>query len=97
MLDLKANYKGNYKSSNIHCEGCLNKNVVETQEHIFVCNSLSGEIAVCNTSYDDLLGHNVMEQKRVSEILRKRLSKRKEKMDNRTNSPVSGQGPSDPL
>ena len=28
MLDLKANYKGNYKSSNMHCQGCLNNNVV---------------------------------------------------------------------
>ena len=41
MLDIKANYKGKYRKNNLYCESCLKKDIEETQEHIYTCESLS--------------------------------------------------------
>ena len=95
MLDIKANFRGKYK--NLYCEGCLDKNIEETQEHIFTCKALStGEIAASKISYEDLLSQNIMKQITISEILKKRLNRRTELMNSRV-SPVPILGPCDPL
>ena len=84
MLDVKCNYKGKFKKDNLYCEGCLNKDEEETQEHIFSCPSLSsGELITQGIKYNDLFSENVNKQKTICEILRARIKKRNELMNKR--------------
>ena len=35
MLEVKSNYKGDYRGTNLFCEGC--KSSIETQYHVLFC------------------------------------------------------------
>ena len=92
MLDLKANFKGKYSQENLYCEGCLQSDTHETQEHIFRCDKLSsGEVVVDTQTYEDLLGDDVLKQIKISEILKSRLQKRSQIINKRI-SPVPQTG-----
>ena len=78
------------------CEGCLDKEVEETQEHIFSCSSLSsGDVVTQEIKYSNLFTENVFLQSQICEILKERISRRNN-LINLRKSPEVSLGPSDP-
>ena len=39
MLEVKNNFKGDYRRTNLLCEGC--KSIIDTQDHILFCSFFS--------------------------------------------------------
>ena len=79
MINIRGNFKNQFGSEGIFCQGCLDKNQIESQRYIFQCKSLSSsEIVGQNIthSYDYLFSEAIEKQLIVSKILKRRIEVR---------------------
>ena len=75
-LNLRGNFKKQFKN-NLFCQGCLDKNKIESQRHIFLCSSLThGEIIDKKLQYDDLFLSDLQKMLHVGKILKHRVAQR---------------------
>ena len=89
MINVRGNFKNQYTSESLFCQGCMMTDKMETQHHIYSCLSLSSSDIIINTDddqYQDLFGEDLDKQIRVSAILKKRLEVRQEIISKRENS-----------
>ena len=76
MLNLRGNFKSQHKESNF-CQSCLDETKVESQFHLYHCDTLaSSEICEGIVPYDALFGDDLEKQLIVSRILNKRMERR---------------------
>ena len=76
MINIQGNFKSQFNSDKIFCQGCLNKNKEEKQSHIYDCYSLSSsEIMQSDDDhqYSQLFCDDLLKQLEVSAILKTRL------------------------
>ena len=74
MINVRGNFKNQFGPEGNFCQGCLDKNQIESQMHIYQCISLSSsELVESHAShrYDDLFSEDIEKQLTVSKILKK--------------------------
>ena len=79
MLNIRGNFKSQFNSEQLYCQGCLKTDAIETQNHIYDCSSLSSSEIISHNddhNYSDLFKDNFMKQLRFSSFLKTRLETR---------------------
>ena len=79
MLNLRANYSNSYTDDQKFCQICLDENKSDTQEHLFVCDSLvnTNQIIQSEVSYSDIFNtENFSKLIQASSILQENYKRR---------------------
>ena len=97
MINVRGNFKNQFGPEGNFCQGCLDKNQIESQMHIYQCISLSSsELVESHAShrYDDLFSEDIEKQLTVSKILKKRMESRDQLIKGRQTTNNQEQTPS---